>query len=461
MLHGSDSGKRPQLALMAVMAIAILLILLALLALSMLPAGSSVPVQVIYIYSPECTLCGHAGPVIQKAADDYHVGLVKHTFNSVEGMSYMQRYGIDSVPAVVVNGDAIRFDDYGGDMGRLNMLLNEKINTAQHSPVMLERNVSRSNNGTLAITTCVANVGPRPVKAQIQGGVCEGASLISGDPSWQGEVMPGERKYVNYVMLVNRSIKALPPQTIVYEDVNGTHMITGPETPLSVTKKLSVVAAFLAGLIAGINPCLLAVMAFISAMTLASEHRGRALAVNVCSFCAGLLATYLLIGFGFLRLMQGAPAFADAMRLTIIFLLIGIAGWSFYDAYTINRPRDKPSILKSLTGGLKPFYRRFSLAANFLLGGAFGLIKMPCVGGMYIAILGAIMDASDVSGGLACLASYNLGVVLPVLALGLFLALGLSPNRVNAFRHKHRMAMKVATGVLLLIMAVALATNVI
>ena len=66
----------------------------------------------------------------------------------------------------------------------------------------------------------------------------------------------------------------------------------------------------------------------------------------------------------------------------------------------------------------------FGLAASFLLGGAFGLIKMPCVGGMYIAILGAIFDSGDPGSGIACLASYNLGIVLPVLALGLLLTHG-------------------------------------
>ena len=224
-------------------------------------------------------------------------------------------------------------------------------------------------------------------------------------------------------------------------------------------KRLSVAAAFLAGIVAGINPCLLAVMVFISTMTLSSEHKGRELAMDVCSFCVGLLSMYLLIGFGFLRLMQGAPSFGDSIRLAIIFLLVGIAAWSFYDAYSVNKKPDKSSVFKSLVGRIKPLYVRFGLAASFLLGGAFGLIKMPCVGGMYIAILGAIFDSGDLKSGIACLASYNVGIVLPVLALGLLLTMGLSPERVNAFRYRHRAAMKAVTGVLLVAMAAGLALN--
>ena len=52
--------------------------------------------------------------------------------------------GIDTVPAVVVNGDIIRFEDYDGDTGKLDTLLRQKIDTAKNCPLRLTRNVSRS-----------------------------------------------------------------------------------------------------------------------------------------------------------------------------------------------------------------------------------------------------------------------------------------------------------------------------
>lgn len=462
LMQPARRGKRIKwspILLAPVFALSLLLILITLPAIPMVPDSSAdKPVQVIFIYSHGCTLCEHARPIIQKAAADVHAELVEYGFGSPEGMRYVHMFGIDAVPAVVVNGDVIRFDDYGGDTGKLDTLLRQKIDTAKNCPLTLTRNVSRSREG-LTVTTCVSNHGRETLKVRLNGGISEGASVISGDQSWSGEVSPGTEQRITYMIKVNSNVRTLPGQTLVYENHGGRHDMMGPETPLTAYKRLSVVAAFLAGIVAGINPCLLAVMVFISSMTLSSEHKGRELAIDVCSFCVGLLSMYLLIGIGFLRLMQGSPSFGDSMRLGIIFLLVGIAAWSFYDAYTVNKNPGKRSIFKSLTGRIKPLYAKFGLAASFLLGGAFGLIKMPCVGGMYIAILGAIFDSGDTGSGIACLASYNVGIVLPVLALGLLLTMGLSPEKVNAFRYRHRAAMKAVTGVLLVAMAAGLALN--
>lgn len=49
--------------------------------------------------------------------------------------------------------------------------------------------------------------------------------------------------------------------------------------------------------------------------------------------------------------------------------------------------------------------------------------------------------------------------MLPVLALGAFLALGLSLARVEEFRERHRMALKAMTGLLLAAMAIGLMLN--
>lgn len=445
--------------LIAVFALGLLLSFMAMPAMPMASDNAvDRPVQVVYIYSHGCTLCERAGPVVQKAAADGHADLVKYEFNSQEGMHYVRASGIDTVPAVVVNGDVIRFEDYGGDTGRLDTLLRQKMDAAKNCPLRLTRNVSRSKDGMI-VTTCVANRGPETIKARLNGGICEGASLISGNHTWSGDVLPGTEHRIIYQMKVNGNVKALPPQTLVYEDSDGTHDMLGPETPLTAYKRLSMAAAFLAGVVAGINPCLLAIMVFISTMTLSSEHKGRKLAMDVCSFCMGLLSMYFMIGIGFLRLMQGTPSFGGTIRLAIIFLLLGFAAWSFYDAYSVNKKPDKRSVFKSLVGRIRPLYVRYGLAASFLLGGAFGLIKMPCVGGMYIAILGAIFDSGDPGSGIACLASYNAGIVLPVLVLGLLLTMGLSPERVDAFRYRHRAAMKAVTGVLLALMAAGLAFN--
>jgi cytochrome c biogenesis protein CcdA len=94
-----------------------------------------------------------------------------------------------------------------------------------------------------------------------------------------------------------------------------------------------------------------------------------------------------------------------------------------------------------------------SITSYFLLGSLFSLVRAPCVGGMYIAIIGMISSHGYASSGLIYLLIYNLGIALPVLLLGGIIALGMSPVQVDNFRNKHRVAIRLITGITLLALA--------
>jgi cytochrome c biogenesis protein CcdA len=426
-------------------------------------------VKVTYIYSPSCSICEHAAPVIRNAvSDSKNAGLdvqyVEYSYGSKEGMGYMERFSLGSVPAVVVDDRAIRFEDFNGDFVKLGSLIRQGIGEASRyqRPVTLERRISRiPEKDTINVVTSVLNSGDEPVYATVGGGLGDGISVVSGSASWEGRVMPGEKVYHTYEADVDGNVKTLPAQTLVYEDSAGDHFYAGQETPVYLLKKLSMSAVFLAGLVAGINPCLLAVMAFVSAMALSMRGRRLDIVYHLLAFCGGLLSLYLIVGIGFLRIIERLPSVTAILKAAIVLLLIALAGFAFYEAYRLKKNTDRRSFFKSFLGRYRPLYNRYSLAANFGLGCAFGLIKMPCVGGIYIAILGAIVESSEARSGLIYLTAYNLGVVLPVLALGALLVLGLSPGRVDDFRKRHRFALKLATGVILVGMAGGFIFNII
>jgi cytochrome c-type biogenesis protein len=94
-----------------------------------------------------------------------------------------------------------------------------------------------------------------------------------------------------------------------------------------------------------------------------------------------------------------------------------------------------------------------SLSSYFLLGALFSLVRAPCVGGVYIAIIGIISCQGYASSGLLYLMIYNLGILLPVLLLGGVMAWGMSPVQVDQFRNKHRVAIRLITGIMLFILA--------
>jgi cytochrome c biogenesis protein CcdA len=448
--------------------LAAIVVLLAILLPAPAFAGSGhVPVRVTYVYSPMCSICEHAGPAVRGTVNDAKaagrdISYEEHSFRSKEGMGDMERFGIDSVPAIIVNDRAIRFEDFGGDVNKLQGLLKRDIEDASQydRPVAIERKISKdAERDTVHVVTCVSNTGGEPVYATVRGGLCEGVNVVSGDTSWQGRLLPGEKRYITFKADVAAGVKALPPQTLVYSDSLGEHSVIGHETPVYLLSKLSMAAVFLAGLVAGINPCLLAVMAFISAMALSMKGRRIYIIVNLMAFCTGLLAVYLLLGMGFLSLMEKMPSIMAAFKTAIILLLLGLAAFALYEAYQVKNNAERPSLFKSFLNRYKPLYKRYCLVANLGLGGAFGLIKMPCVGGIYIAILGAIVESNEIGSGLPYLAAYNLGVVLPVMALGALLVLGLSPTQVDEFRKRHRYALKLATGVILGVMAAGFIFN--
>jgi cytochrome c biogenesis protein CcdA len=110
---------------------------------------------------------------------------------------------------------------------------------------------------------------------------------------------------------------------------------------------------------------------------------------------------------------------------------------------------------------MRSSYERYALPASFAIGVAFGLVKMPCVGGLYIAILGTVLLSERFAEDLMYLFVYNLGVIMPVLVLGGLLAFGLKPAALNAFRLRHRVKLKAFTGLLLAGMAVGFALGII
>ncbi|ADI74016.1 cytochrome c biogenesis protein transmembrane region [Methanohalobium evestigatum Z-7303] len=255
--------------------------------------------------------------------------------------------------------------------------------------------------------------------------------------------------------LLIESIKNAPPlQTSDDTDNNST--ITKP--PL----KISPVMVLIAGILAGFNPCLLAVMAFMASVTLTSEGNRRDMLTIVAGFCAGIFITYTVVGMGILKTINSMPEIHETITLFMVTLIGGLGAWHIYDAYYM-KTRDKstfktPKSLISFMGNIKG---KNILMLSLFAGGLFSLVKAPCVGAVYLSILDMMMTRVEVVEGTLYLAVYNFGVVFPVFILGGLLAFGLNPDTVTEFREKRRSEIRLITGVVLIILAILLNFNVI
>jgi len=224
----------------------------------------------------------------------------------------------------------------------------------------------------------------------------------------------------------------------------------GSEKEIDVTS-LSMMTVFVAGFLAGFNPCLLGILAFLATVVISSSGRRRDLVLMVAFFSFGIFSMYYLFGVGFLRTLHaGAVASHLRISLTILLLVLGLV--HLEDGRRLlagGRSLFKESWSQRYVEGA---LARGRFSSYFLLGALFSLVKAPCVGAVYIAILGLIAE-EGYSSGAVYLLIYNLGVILPILVLGVVIALGMSPARVDSFRKDHRAAIRFATGLTLLLLA--------
>jgi cytochrome c biogenesis protein CcdA len=160
---------------------------------------------------------------------------------------------------------------------------------------------------------------------------------------------------------------------------------------------------------------------------------------------------YFLFGLGMQQLLQ-TETIASAFRYVLTAFLL-LAGFSqVWDAVRLQRGR--PSLFRT-DWALKYFRAgvdqgRFS--SYFIIGALFSLVKAPCVGAIYLAILD-LLSARSYFEGATYLLFFNLGVILPILILGGAIALGMSPEQVDSFRKDHRVGLRLATGITLIALA--------
>jgi cytochrome c-type biogenesis protein len=214
---------------------------------------------------------------------------------------------------------------------------------------------------------------------------------------------------------------------------------------------LSMTTVFLAGLLAGFNPCLLGILAFLATAVISSTGRRRDLVLMVVFFSLGIFVMYYLFGVGMLRTLH-AEAVASRFRIALTILLVALGLVHVEDARRLaagGHSLFKASWSQKYVEGA---LARGKLSSYFLLGALFSLVKAPCVGAVYIAILGLISE-EGYSSGAAYLLFYNLGIVSPILILGGVIALGMSPEKVDDFRKDHRAGIRLATGLTLLALA--------
>jgi len=419
-------------------------------------AGNGGSLEFDYFYDPGCPHCIRASPVVERVAGDYQGKVVfrKYLIKSREGMEKAREYGVREIPTVVIGGSLIGYRDYQDNLTRLESLLREEIERQLSREFirivkLAPRNPTRGELVWVNVT--LENQGDRELDVRAWESYRGNVEFVDGRDSWQGWLAPGGQASYSY------RVKILGPGRFPVTHVNysgdgvsGSQVGEGASYVLQPS--LSLLSVLGLGVLAGFNPCLFAILAFIASITLASTGRRRNVLYIVVLFSLGIFVTYLLTGLGLLKVMEGRPGLQIRTALVVLIALLG--GWQLYDAYTLRfqgRSSFKtPEFFVRLTENMT---RKVNLPAAFFLGSLFSLIKAPCVGAVYFAILDMVLGGERLK-GVFYLGVYNLGVVLPVLLIGLAIAIGLDPEHVDRFRKERRSDLRLATGLSLIAIAV-------
>lgn len=199
---------------------------------------------------------------------------------------------------------------------------------------------------------------------------------------------------------------------------------------------LSLAAAFFAGVLSFLSPCVLPLVP--TYLLYLGGERGRPL-FNALFFILGFGLVFLLLGLPFTFLGN----FLFAHRQTLV--QVGGVVLILFGLYMLGlRPRFAVSLRYEGETG-RPL-------GAFLFGATLALAWTPCIG----PILGAILTLTAVGGGVAFLLAYILGLAVPFLLVALF------ADRVKGWlRGAGRLAhyVEVFAGVVLVVVGLLLLTG--
>lgn len=251
--------------------------------------------------------------------------------------------------------------------------------------------------------------------------------------------------------------------------------VTVPTKQEAIKQRVSsftMIGLFAAGFVDGINPCAIGTMIFLISF-LGAKHRNRAEILKIgLSFTGTVFITYFAIGLGAFRilsLLEQMYWVALAVRVFAMVLAVTVAVMSLWDAYWWYKTHDTERMQVQLPKPVKLLIHsviRGNLSSNKIVVGAVvsgflvTLLAGVCTAKIYLPTIVLMTQAVGFRlFGWVLLVFYNFLFVLPLLIVLTAAAYGLKWQRLSAFTQKHLAGMKVLLAIVLLGLAIFIATE--
>ncbi len=246
------------------------------------------------------------------------------------------------------------------------------------------------------------------------------------------------------------------------ESEGGYGKDAAPPAATSDGRSITLLVAFLAGLLSFLSPCVLplipsyvALITGVSGRTAATtgkvdEEVPRRALVNGLLFVTGFTSVFMVLGASATAVGALFGQYGDWISRIggVIVLVLGLHVLGLLRVPGLDRDT---RLLGRFSGG-----RRLGRAGTFLVGMAFGAGWTPCIGPVLAGILTLAATAGSLAQGMALLAVYSAGLAVPFMLATLALGRFLTASR------RFRKAMpwiERASGALLVVLALLLLTG--
>ena len=210
-----------------------------------------------------------------------------------------------------------------------------------------------------------------------------------------------------------------------------------------------------AAVIDSINPCAFGVLIFLLAYLLKTSKNKSKILIHGLFYISAVFITYLLAGLILLPIIGSLGNlslffYAGIGIIVIIFGLLEIKDFFWYGK------GPSLTLIPGASERIKMYAGHISgnIYSAFLLGVFVALVELPCTGAVYLAIL-SIMSLSGVNAAnLGWLVIYNIIFVLPLIVILFAFYKGLSADRLEQWRKKHRKIMRLSIGGMLIFLGI-------
>ena len=210
-----------------------------------------------------------------------------------------------------------------------------------------------------------------------------------------------------------------------------------------------------AAVIDSINPCAFGVLIFLLAFLLETSKDKTKMLIRGLVYIFAVFVTYLVAGLILLPIIQklGKVSVVSYIVIAIIVIIAGLI--EIKDFFWYGKGFSL-SIFPSESERIKLYVKKVAgnVSTAAFLGVFVALVELPCTGAVYIAVL-ALMSLSGLSiSNITLLVIYNLIFVLPLVIILLFVYRGVSIEKFEEWRNKHKGLMRLMIGLLLIALGV-------